>query len=229
MLRVGRGSRPLRRVRLGATPLGVAESTPDPETLPGCMPPRLARRTLLGSLPVLGGVGLPNLTLAAASPTHAACLPSGFPGSVHAVFGFGAAGVVAAEAAAAACRSMSDHEEPGWLAALGGMQSGPNVANVVLASEWSFSVLCCDGADGAALSCADTIARALARRGHMAVLIGVGPSAAPLAATMQAAGGQDQPARLHLPVPDPRDAFTPVLAASTAVLLSSVACRGTLR
>uniref|UniRef100_UPI0005B938E6 hypothetical protein n=1 Tax=Belnapia moabensis TaxID=365533 RepID=UPI0005B938E6 len=121
---------------------------------------------------------------------------------------------------------LRSHEDPGWLAALGGMQSGPDAADAVLTSEWSFSVLCYDAAIQNALSAAESAARALARRGHMAVLLGAEPLAAPLAALTQVEGGQDRPARLLLAVPDHGDGLNFALAASAVTLLSSVNCRG---
>ncbi len=97
-----RGARQRRRVRVGATSLGVAEPTPDRESAPGRMGPRLARRTLFGSLPALVGISYTSLASAAVASMHASFMPSGFPHSVHAVFGFGAVGAAAAETAAAA-------------------------------------------------------------------------------------------------------------------------------
>uniref|UniRef100_UPI0005BDE83D hypothetical protein n=1 Tax=Belnapia moabensis TaxID=365533 RepID=UPI0005BDE83D len=117
---------------------------------------------------------------------------------------------------------LRSHEDPGWLAALGGMQSGPDAADAVLTSEWSFSVLCYDAADQNALSGAETVARVLARRGHMPVLLGAGP----LTASMGTADGQNQAARLLLPVPDHKDGLNSALAATVETLLSSVICRG---
>ncbi|MFC7538224.1 hypothetical protein ACFQU2_00535 [Siccirubricoccus deserti] len=112
------------------------------------------------------------------------------------MFGFGAAGVAAAEMAAAACCALCDYEDPKWLAVRGGMQSGSDAANVVLASEWSFSVLCCDGTDENALSEAEATARALVQRGHMAVVMEAGPSAPLMNAPYQMADGRDLPAHL---------------------------------
>jgi hypothetical protein len=162
----------------------------------------------------------------AATPTAkvAVVLSSGFPGAVYAVFGFGADGTAAA-GSAAACRPMQRHEDRGCLSAA----SPPPVsvdATVVFASDWSFSVLCCDATDERALSDADAVACELARRGHMAVVLGAGPLAAPPTASIEAEEGRDRPARLLLPVPDRRGGLAPVLAASAAALLSSVACRG---
>ncbi|GGC68260.1 hypothetical protein GCM10011504_52780 [Siccirubricoccus deserti] len=142
------------------------------------------------------------------------------------MFGFGAAGVAAAEMAAAACCALCDYEDPKWLAVRGGMQSGSDAANVVLASEWSFSVLCCDGTDENALSEAEATARALVQRGHMAVVMEAGPSAPLMNAPYQMADGRDLPAHLLLPVCDGPGGIVPTLAAAAAALLSSVACRG---
>ncbi len=222
MLMVGNGSRPHRCVYPGASPFKEMESTANWDAAPGGMRLRLARRTLLGCLPALVGVGHAFSTPAAAASLHVACLPSDFPGSAHALFGFGAAGVAAAKAAAAACRDLRSHEDPGWLAALGGMPSGPYAADAVLTSEWSFSVLCYDAADQNALSGAETVARVLARRGHMPVLLGAGP----LTASMGTADGQNQAARLLLPVPDHNGGLNSALAATAETLLSSVICRG---
>ncbi|TDH58317.1 hypothetical protein E2C06_33185 [Dankookia rubra] len=106
------------------------------------------------------------------------------------------------------------------------MQSGSDAADTVLASEWSFSVLCCDGADREALSRAEAIACELARHGHVAIVIEAGPSAAPMIASTQTAHGRDHPAHLLLPVRDRLGGIAPTLAAAAATLLSSVACRG---
>ncbi|MFC7475645.1 hypothetical protein ACFQS7_14835 [Dankookia sp. GCM10030260] len=186
--------------------------------------PLLARRSLLALLPGLESIG--PATAAPQCPVHVSAMPPEFPGSAHAVFGFGVAGVHAAKAAAAACSALRSHEDPGWLTELGGMLSGPDVAETVLAARWSFSVLCCDASDDRATAQASAAARNLSSRGHMAILLVVGPSSAPLASCMGARHGRYQPARLLLPVPDDRDSLVPVLAVSAATLLSSIVCRG---
>ncbi len=174
-----------------------------------------------------GGFGRMIVRPAATPTPNVGVLPSGFAGAVCAVFGFGAAGTAAVGPAAAACRAMRRHEDRG----LSSAASPPPVSDdaaVVFASDWSFSVLCCDATDRRALSDADAVARELARRGHMAAVLGAGPLAAPLTACTQAEEEESRyrPARLLLPVPDRRGGLAPVLAASAAALLSSVACRG---
>ncbi len=169
----------------------------------------------------LGGFGRMIVRPAATPTTKVAVLPSEFPDAVYAVFGLGAAGTAAVGSAAAACRAMQRHEDRGCLSAA----SPPPVSDdaaVVFASDWSFSVLCCDATDRRALSNADAVACELARRGHMAVVLGAGPLAAPLTACIQAEEeeSRNRLARLLLPVPDRRGGLAPVLAASAAALLS---------
>jgi hypothetical protein len=106
------------------------------------------------------------------------------------------------------------------------MQSDPYAADVVLAARWSFSVLCCDAADMGAMSRAETFARELARRGHMAVVVEAGPLATPMMAPVQTADWRNQPPRLLLTVCKGAEGIVPTLAAAAANLLSSVACRG---
>ena len=170
-----------------------------------------------------GGFGRMITRPAAAPTTKVAALPSGFPDAVHAVFGFGAEGTAAVGSAAAACRAMQRHEDRGRSSAAPPPPVRDDAA-VVFASDWSFSVLCCDTADERALPDADAVARELARRGHMAVVLGAGP----LAARTQAEEEESRyrPARLLLPVPNRRGGLAPVLAAAAAALLSSVVCRG---
>ncbi len=60
----------------------------------------------------------------------------------------------------------------------------------------------------------------------MAIVVGIEPSAATLAASTQAEGSQGQPARLLLSALDHGDGLNSALAASAVTLLSSVACRG---
>jgi hypothetical protein len=106
------------------------------------------------------------------------------------------------------------------------MQSDPYAADVVLAARWSFSVLCCDAADMGAMSRAETFARELARRGHMAVVVEAGPLTTPMMTPVQTADWRNQPARLLLTVCKGAGGIVPTLAAAAANLLSSVACRG---
>src|SRR4051812_29813218 len=159
------------------------------------------------------------MTSRAAATPHASIdvIPSGFPGAVYAVFGFGADAAAATIPAVSLCRTMRCYGDPGWRVTGPSPFSG---AAVVLASDWSFSILCCDTADERALSEADAMAHELVRRGHMAILLGAGPSTVSLAALPQLADGRNQPGRILLLVPDQSANTSPSLANAAAALLS---------
>jgi hypothetical protein len=155
---------------------------------------------------------------------HVSCLPPAFDDACYAVLGFGQHGVAAAKAAGEECwtlRCRQGGEPPPEF----GPCTGPAAARLVLASPWSFSLLCCDLADGPAVMQANAEAEELARRGHMAVLLAAGSCATPLMALTHASGNQRQPARIFVAAPDRHLDLATALGTTAAGLLSSVACR----
>jgi hypothetical protein len=157
---------------------------------------------------------------------HVSRFASKFGCASYAMFGFGPVGAAAARTAAERCWAICCCQERKPQSSDTTPSTGPDAARAVLSAQWSFSTVCCDLADSAALVRAALLIHELTHNGHMAVLLGAGTSAAPLMELARPLHGLYQPARIFVPALLDAADNAVLLGTTAATLFASVACRG---